>query len=218
MRYTRPDGLYWNELLKRSLTIGLKTKVTYNPVMPVIDKGLQIKREMHYTPFYGMNHLNRPDDDSSGGWCPQKGGDWGGYPNNPSGSGFPNQYQETTPVCDGLVQDIKMYANLDQSTWNSNKFGLQNAGTGENPQVYMGEGNQYGQFTDKYLEGVKNPHQLFYTNTSNPKPKKIQKINVMFERIGTTLKYVDPATGVTMPVLITEKEKIDRQTKIDAAH
>ena len=108
MRYTRPAGLYWDKLVEKGLAGDeLKIDMTYDPEMPVIEGGEQVVKTMRYTPaFYGMNHLDRPHDDGSGGWCPQKGGDWGSYPTNPGGSGFPNQYEEATPVCDGLVVDI----------------------------------------------------------------------------------------------------------------
>ena len=221
MRYTRPAGLYWDKLVEKGLTTGLKTKMTYDPAMPVIDNGEQIVKTMRYTPFYGMNHLDCPNDTGSGGWCPQKGGDWGSYPTNPGGSGFPNQYEEATPVCDGLVVDIKMYANLDQPTWDSPTFQLQNAGTTENPQVYLGEGNQFGDFTDPYLadNGIVNPHKLHFTDTSNPDPKPVQAISVTFEVVGETNTYIDPVTGSKVPSVpgLREQESIDREAKIAAA-
>jgi hypothetical protein len=221
MRYTRPSGLYWDKLVEKGLTTGLKTEMTYDPAMPVIHNGEQTVKTMRYTPFYGMNHLDRPNDDGSGGWCPQKGGDWGSYPTNPGGSGFPNQYEEATPVCDGLVVDIKMYANLDEPTWDSPTFQLQNAGTTENPQVYLGEGNQYGEFTDPYLtdNGIVNPHKLDFTDTSNPDPKPVQAISVTFEAVGETITYIDPVTGNEIPAVpgLTEQEYIDREAKIAAA-
>jgi hypothetical protein len=105
--------------------------------MPVIDNEDQTVKSMRYTHLYGMNQLDRPNDDGSGGWCPLKGRDWSSYPTNPGRSGFPNQCEEATPVCDGLVVDIKMYANLDQPTWDLQTFQLQNAGTTEHPQVYL---------------------------------------------------------------------------------
>jgi len=198
MRYTRPAGLYWDKLVEMGLVNNLKTEMTYDPDMPVIDeKGEQVLKTMRYTPFYGLNHLNRPHDEGSGGWCPQKGGDLGFYPANPGGSGFPNQYEEATPVCEGLVLDIKMYANLDKYTWNSPIFQLMNSGTTENPQVYLGEGNQYGEFTDPYLveNGFVNPHKLNFTETNNPDSKAAQAISVTFEAVGESSAYIDPMTG-----------------------
>jgi hypothetical protein len=69
MQYVRPGGLYWQELVGKSLTNGLKTVMSFDPVMPVIDGDSQVDKIMRYTPFYGMNHLDRPNDDGSGGWC-----------------------------------------------------------------------------------------------------------------------------------------------------
>ena len=109
MRYIRSAGLYWNSLVDKGLTDGIKSTMNYDPEMPVMDNGEQVTKTMWYTPFYGINHLDHPHDDTSGGgWCPQKGGDWGLYPSNPGGSGFPNEYKEVTPVYNGLVIGIKM--------------------------------------------------------------------------------------------------------------
>ena len=221
MRYTRPAGLYWDKLVEKGLAHKeIKTEMTYDPEMPVIEDGRQVVKTMRYTPFYGLNHLDRPHDDRSGGWCPQKGGYWGSYPNNPGRSAFPNQYQEATPVCDGFVVDIKIYANLDAPTWDSPIFQLQNAGTTENPQVYFGEGNNYGDFTDPYLikNGFKNPHKLHFVETSNLNPKPIQAISVTFEDIGKSSMYNDPITGDVIPTErgLTDQETAERQAKIAA--
>jgi hypothetical protein len=76
---------------------------------------------------------------------------------------------------------------------------LQNAGTGEESQVYLGEGNQYGKFADAFNVGKVNPHQLVFADTDNPDPKPVQKITVNFESIGVSNsvsnRYVDPVTG-----------------------
>jgi hypothetical protein len=75
MRYTRPDGLYWDGLVERGLTAGLTTTITFDPVVPVIESdGSQVDATMRFVPFYGLNHLDRPNDDGSGGFCPAKGG------------------------------------------------------------------------------------------------------------------------------------------------
>jgi len=218
LRYIRPAGLYWDSLVDKGLTDGLKTTMTYDPEMPVMDGGEQVTKTMRYTPFYGVNHLDRPHDDGSGGWCPQRGGDWGSYPSNPGGSGFPNQYEEVTPVCDGLLVDIKMYANLNKNKWDAPTFQLANAGTAENPMTYLGEGNQYGDFTDKYLidNGFENPHKLHFTDTNNPDPKPVQAITVTFEGVGETNSYIDPLTDKMTPKVpgLTEYEASDRAAKI----
>jgi hypothetical protein len=110
-----------------------------------------------------------------------------------------------------------MFANLDAPTWDSPTFQLQNAGTRENPQVYLGEGNRYGEYTDTYLAGETNPHQLLFTDSNNPVPKPVQKITVTFEGIGVASKYVDPATGLVTEAGLTDQEEDDRGAKIAAA-
>jgi hypothetical protein len=112
-----------------------------------------------------------------------------------------------------------MYANLDAPTWNSPDFQLQNAGTVEASQVYLGEGNRYGEYTDPYLtsSGFVNPHQLIFTATNNPDPKPVQKITVNFESIGVSNRYVDPVTGEETAMGLTDQERADRDAKIEAA-
>uniref|UniRef100_A0A7S1YJN6 Uncharacterized protein n=1 Tax=Grammatophora oceanica TaxID=210454 RepID=A0A7S1YJN6_9STRA len=164
-----------------------------------------------------MNHLDRPNDDGSGGFCPNKGGDWGSYPSLPGGGGFPNEYEEITPQCDGFLLDIKLFANLDHPTWDDPLFQLQNAGAQEEPLVYLGEGNQYGTFVDPYLveNGITNPQTLDFTDIPNPDPKPLQKISVSYEAMGVASKYVDMETGEMMGGGgLTEEEFESRASKI----
>jgi len=199
LSYVRPDGAYWDTLPKKDQN-KIKKVVTYDPVVSIIDEGQSQKKKMHYLPIAGLHH-------AYGGFCPQKGGFWGDYPNNPSGAGWYNNYQEITPICDAIVMDLKAYANLDQPSWSNSNFQLQNAGTLEMKQYYLGKGNHYGQYTDPYLlsNGFKNPHALKFTEKSNPSsylPWK--KITINFEEIGKTNQYVDkcgkklPETGLTV--------------------
>lgn len=162
LSYVRPDGAYWDTLPKKDQN-EIKKVVTYDPVVSIIDEGQSQKKKMHYLPIAGLHH-------AYGGFCPQKGGFWGDYPNNPSGAGWYNNYQEITPICDAIVMDLKAYANLDQPSWSNSNFQLQNAGTLEMKQYYLGKGNHYGQYTDPYLlsNGFKNPHALKFTEKSNP--------------------------------------------------
>jgi hypothetical protein len=199
LSYVRPDGLYWDKLLEKGLTDGVKTEMTYDPKISIIDdNGMKRIKTVQYTPLSAMNVL---DGYGYGNWCPQKGGDWADYPDNPSGAGWPNQYEEATPICDGIVVDIKLYGNLDVPSWDLSSFQLQNAGSTENPQTYIGLGNQYGDFTDPYLvdNGIVNPHALHFTEESNPSKKPIQGIEVKFDQVGITSKYVDPESGETIP-------------------
>lgn len=216
LSYVRPNGLYWDKLVEKGLDSGIKTQVTFDPEMPIIEKdGSQVTRTMRYTPLSAMNVL---DGYGYGNWCPQKGGDWAYYPDNPSGSGWPNQYQEVTPVCDGFVVDVKLFANLDVPTWNSTTFQLYNAGTQKRNQTYIGLGNQYGDFTDDYLvsNGITNPHALHFTSRSNPR-KKIQGITVTFDEIGETNRWVHPVTGDLTPkgTGLTKLEKKWRNKRLD---
>lgn len=149
MQYTGPDGLYWDKLVELRLDADLKMTPTFDPIIPVIDKGVSVNKVLRTTLFYGLNHLDRPNDNGSD-WCPAKASDWGSYPSAPGGSGFPNEYEEITPASDGLVLDIKMYANLDVPTWDDPLFQLMNAGVQEEPLVYLGQENQYGEFSGMY--------------------------------------------------------------------
>jgi len=217
LRYVRPHGAYWDGLVRRGLTAGVTTEVTYDPDMPVLDKdGTPATKTMRYTPVQSLNVL---DGRGWGNWCPQKGGDWAYFPNNPTGSGWPNQYEEVTPVCDGLVVDVKLYANLDVPAWDSPSFQLQNAGTRERRQTYIGLGNRYGDFTDPYLvgKGATNPHALHFTAESNPGVKPIQGITLKFEEVGDTSHYVDPDTSVLTPATggLTRQESRQRQQRLE---
>jgi len=66
---------------------------------------------------------------------------------------------------------------------------------------YLGEGNRYGDFEDRYLveNGFENPHKLHYTAENNPDPKPVHAINVTFE--GVSHSSVDPVSGDIVPAL-----------------
>jgi len=214
LQYIRPAGLYWNELVKRNMTEEIKTEVTYNPSMSVIDTdGTSVTKPMIGAPFAGFHH---PDTSI----CPNKGGDSGYYPLNPGGGGWPTNYEEVTTLCDSVVADVKWYANLDEPTWDSTTFQLYNGGTRENPMAYMGYGNHYGNFTDPYLvnSGIENPHTLIFTAKSNPEDSYV-KIDVEFEAFGTVNKYVDTENGDLFPRFLglTASESEIRRKNIDRA-
>lgn len=209
MSYVRPHGVYW-DTLKKDMRDKMKTSVTYDPVVPTIDEGVTSDRTMRYLPMNGAHHLEW------GGWCPQKGGIWNNYPRNPTGAGWENQYEEVTPICDALLIDMKLYANLDQPSWSANNFQLHNAGTLEKKQTYTGCGNQYGEFTDPYLvsEGITNPHALLFTKKNNSKNLPAQQITLNFESIGKTNQYIGQQCGEKRPArgLTEEEEKRRKET------
>ena len=91
------------------------------------------------------------------------------YPWGDAGSGFPTNYEEITPLCDGFVIDIKTWANMDKS-WNNERMFLGNAGhpyINQTTVMYQAHANYYGKFTDPYnvKNNITNPHELDFTGT-----------------------------------------------------
>ena len=158
-RYVRPDGAYYDSLVKRGFT-DLKTTVTYHPRFAMEAENGKM-RPVTGTELFGINHPDRPGDNgkSGGGACPLKGGDWANYPNTAGGSAWPTQYEEITPACDGVLLDIKFYANLDGASWNDETKYLPNAASGSKTVTYKVKPGYYGKFTDPYNvgKGIKNP-------------------------------------------------------------
>jgi len=159
-RYVRPHGAYYEQLGTAGRK--LKTKVTMTPRFHLEGGGTH---RVAGTRLYGVHHPNRPADfgASGGGACPMKGGDWADYPATRGGAGWPTQYEEVTPVCDGVLIDIKFFANLDGAAWNSESKYLANAGVGQRRVTYNVKPGFYGRFTDPYLtdRGVKNPDAAY---------------------------------------------------------
>jgi hypothetical protein len=158
-RYVRPHGPYYDQLAERGDARKLKTRVTLAPRFHLETGG---SSRVTGTKLYGVHHPNRPADigEDGGGACPQKGGDWDGYPDTKGGSGWPTQYEEVTPLCDGVLVDIKFYANLDGADWNDERKYLANAGVGKKDVTYTVQPGRYGKFTDPYhtSRNVENPH------------------------------------------------------------
>lgn len=151
--YVRPEGDYYEALKERGLD--LKTDLTQTPRFHIGDNRLE---EITGTPLYGVHHPNRAAY-GGGGACPLRGSDWADYPKTSGGSGWPTQYEEVTPLCDGILVDIKLYANLDGRDWDNPNKNLANAGVGTETVTYKIEPGQYGVFTDSYLveNGIENP-------------------------------------------------------------
>jgi hypothetical protein len=151
--YVRPNGPYYETL--KELGIDPKIDLTQTPRFHIGDNRLE---EIVGTPLYGVHHPNRAAY-GGGGACPLRGGDWADYPNTSGGSGWPTQYEEVTPLCDGVLIDIKLYANLDGRDWDDPNKNLANAGVGTDTVTYTLEPGMYGEFTDPYLteNGIENP-------------------------------------------------------------
>jgi len=158
-RYVRPDGPYYQHLARRGKKRNLKTSLTLAPRFQLEKGGV---RQVTGTKLYGVHHPNRPAEygASGGGACPLRGGDWDGYPDTKGGAGWPTQYEEATPLCDGVLIDIKLFANLDGASWNDESKYLANAGVGSKEVTYTVQEGTYGRFTDPYFteRGIQNPH------------------------------------------------------------
>ena len=96
--------------------------------MEVVINGATVERDVHPLPLYGHHHPNRSTFGLNGGACPSKGGDWASYPWGDAGGGWPINYQEITPFCDGFAIDMKAWANLFVDTWDDPTFGVGNSG------------------------------------------------------------------------------------------
>jgi len=182
--YIRPNGEYWKHLQAyfNSSNFVPKTTVTLNPRFYMESysnsSGSSLLPSIG-TPLYGVNHPNRRASGLSGGACPMRGGDWAHYPSGNSGSGWPTQYEEITPLCDAVLVDIKYFANLAVSTWNDPKLFLGNSGKREQTISYTLDANVYGNYTDKYLvsTGQVNPHRLDMTKDGKIVPAGVKKLN-----------------------------------------
>ena len=118
--------------------------------------------------IFGHNHPTRQLHGLTGGVCPTKGGDCSTYPWGNSGAGWPTDYEEITPICDGIVLDIKLWADLEKS-WESETIGLGNSGYGTQEVEYSAHANRYGEFQDPWLvaQGIKNPQEVDVTEDGN---------------------------------------------------
>ena len=96
------------------------------------------------------------------------------------GAGWPNNYQEITPLCDAFLIDMKVWSNLWEETWSNPALELGNAGfsSRENPVTvidYTVDANLYGGDTDPYLIAKKevNPHFLNLTKETSVREKDL---------------------------------------------
>ena len=103
-----------------------------------------------------------------GGGCPTKGGDIGTYPFGNIGAGYPTNYEEITPICDAILIDLKMFANLntDSDSWEKDDWDLGNSAfSGKTIVTFQAQANLYGRFSDPYNIKLnkKNPYELDFT-------------------------------------------------------
>lgn len=198
--YIRSQGPYWDELKARINTSGLETTENHFPTVPIKDfpgKGQTTQQRIQGLPVYGIHHMNRPRFGLTGGFCPMRGGDFGRYPWGNSGAGFPNNYEEVGPLCDGVLIDMKFWANLWSETWSDPQLLLGNAGfDGKYVISYIGDGNVYGRYTDPYLNNRENPYLMDLTwdgkivqyNDKSKQPGALS-LKMNFTRLGTLLKF-----------------------------
>jgi len=180
--YVRPSGRYYDEILSRDMEI-LNFKPNFAPPTYVKDGEVAEKAKIYGMAIFGHNHPERQKHGLTGGVCPTKGGDCSTYPWGNSGAGWATDYEEITPICDGLVVDIKLWADLDKS-WESETIGLGNAGYGTQEVKYSAHANRYGEFQDPWLvdQGMKNPQEVDFTedgNTVKEAPNNIDDVPVV---------------------------------------
>lgn len=193
--YVRPDGSYYDSIKKNAT---LKTVVTKSPRFHLENGEL---KEAVGLPIFGVHHQNRAAF-GGGGACPLKGGDWARYPSPLSGSGWPTNYEEVTPLCDSVLVDIKFFANLDGKRWNNPDKYLANAGVGKKEVEYKVQPGRYGEFTDQYnvSKGEKN------TEATNVPAS----LNITFPSINPPVTYVQPKTVDLDRRMVPSKESMCR--------
>ena len=159
-----------------------------------------------------------------GGGCPTKGGDVSGYPWGDTGSGFPTNYEEITPLCDGFLLDLKAWTNLG-GDWDKDELFLGNAGyEGETEVMYQAQANLYGVYTDPYNSGRTNPYQLDFTADhkiqENPggDSSKVPVVNftIDFGVEGEIIKYVDVPIDFSPRSCLAEREEEETSPQGDA--
>ena len=186
--YIRPSGPYWEGLQEhykdKDYLNNITKEETYNP--KVILEGGQ-EQTVYSLPLYGHHHPNRIKFNLTGGACPSRGGDRSDYPWGNSGAGWPNNYEEITPLCDGFLIDVKLWSNLDVKSWTNISLGLGNAALPNAGWVvdkhqinFRVEANVFGKFTDPYLldNHKENPHQLILTKDGQEVPIETEKLTL----------------------------------------
>lgn len=196
LSYVRPSGLYYEHLLSRGFD-SMKTTFSENPrfELETYSRDNETSLPAIGTPLYGVNHHNRRHDYMTGGACPLRGGDWGYYPFSNSGAGWPTNYEEISPLCDAVIMDIKLWANLGVETWNDPNLFLGNAGVATPSVEYFMDANLFGFYTDDYLANETNPYAIDMTSDG----QLVEPGSEDVETVSIRLEY--PAVEPTMPVM-----------------
>ena len=180
--FVRFWNLYWQALNKKykgSKTLSsIVTQEKYVIPMEVKINGTTREESTYPIPLYGHHHPNRSSFEMNGGACPGRGGDFSTYPWGNVGGGWPINYQEITPYCDGFALDVKCWANLFVETWDDPTMGNGNAGYPNSTVIqYKVHPNAYGVFSDPYLVkmGKTNEHQLILTADGQINHKPVEE-------------------------------------------
>ena len=177
--YIRPDGYYYDQLIAKGFTssdFGTDHSVAFAPKVHVenydTENNVTTYEEavVRPIPVYAAQNRSRISFGLTGGACPTKGGDYSTYPFGNTGAGWPTNYEEVGPLCDGYLLDVKVWANLGTAeSWTDRSYLLANSGLdgGNNMSVgYHVHANIYGRFVDSYLvdNGITNPQELDLNN------------------------------------------------------
>jgi hypothetical protein len=186
--YIRPDGAYFDHLMARKAAgeklPKFRTKLRHAPRFRIGEDAVGNKRNGRPNAAatsmagYGVHHPG--DEPVYEGGCPAMGGDWGAAY---FGGSWPTAYQEVTPLCDAVMIDIKLFANLAGGTWNDKGVYLANATIGGEAntgdldgatplarvQKQGMTGRDYGNFAhpaaDPYLANTVNPERYTAADT-----------------------------------------------------
>ena len=216
--YIRKDGAYWDAVFQKfndkAYMQGIKDRPTYNYQMRVVDgdnaKPDVYSKAVQPTSLYNIHNVNRPSFNLTGGACPSKGGDLARYPWGDAGAGWPNNYQEITPLCNALAIDVKLWNNLFAlKSWTDPDLGIANPAVLKDGKIreYVMDANVYGRYSDPYLikEKAENPHMVNLTPdgkivTKPADEKNAKKVVIPLEFVGKPYYndfYAAPEIGLT---------------------
>ena len=171
--YIRPHGKYWDQLQSKqhghSDLNSINTDPEYYPKLHARDFPNDDGMPVYSLPFYGHHQPNRTHFHLRGGACPSKGGDLAHYPSGDVGGGWPNNYEEITPMCDGILIDLKFWGNL-WDEWKDPSLNLGNSAFDRNVVEFHAQANVFGEYTDPYLKDMENPHKLTLTHDGSTYP------------------------------------------------